>query len=41
MMNRVDRGMGVSDEGGDRRRGRNMFWGYMGHPIATNGDFVA
>jgi len=41
MVSGTGRGMGVLDEGGDRQRGRDSFWGNVGHPIVTNGDFVA
>jgi len=37
----VGRGMGVLDGGGDHRRGRGSFGVNVGHPIVTNGDFVA
>jgi len=37
----VDRGMGVLDRGGDRRRGRDNLGVNVGHPFVTNGDFVA
>ena len=37
----VGRGMGVSDEGGDRRRGKGSVGVNLGHPIVTNGAFVA
>ena len=37
----VDRGMNVLDGGGDSRKGRGSFGVNLGHPIATNGDFVA
>jgi len=37
----VGRGIGVLDGDGDRRRGRDSFGGKCGHPIVTNGDFVA
>jgi len=36
----VDRGMGVLDDGGDRRRDRAILGVNVGHPIATSGDFV-
>jgi len=36
----VGRGMGVLDEGGDRRRGRGSFGVNLGRPIVTSGDFV-
>ena len=34
-------GMGVSDFGGDRRRGRGSLGVNLQRPIVTNGDFVA
>ena len=34
----VDRGMGVLDEGGDRRRRRGSFGVNLGCPVVTNGD---
>jgi len=34
-------GMGVLDFGGDRRRGGDSFGMNVGHPIVTNGAFVA
>ena len=37
----VGRGMSVLDKGGDRRRGRSNLGQNVGHPIVTNGDFVA
>jgi len=37
----VSRGMGVLDEGGDHQRGRGNCGGKYGHPIVTNGDFIA
>jgi len=37
----VCRGMGVLDEGGDRRRGRGSFCGMdLGRPTVTNGAFA-
>jgi len=41
MVSRVGRGMGVLDGGGDRQRGRGSFGVNLGHPIVTNGDFIA
>jgi len=38
VVSRVGRGMGVSDGGGDRRRGRGSFGVNLGRPIVTNGD---
>jgi len=37
----VGRGMGVLDGGRDRRMGSGSFGVNVGHPIVTNGDFVA
>jgi len=38
----VGRGMGVLDEGGDRRKGRCSLGAVnLGRPFLTNGDFVA
>jgi len=37
----VSRGRGVLDRRGDRRKGRAGFRVNVGHPIVTNGDFVA
>jgi len=33
--------MGVLDGGDDRRKGRGSFGVNLGHPIITNGEFVA
>jgi len=37
----VGRGMCALDGVGDRRRERAVLWVNAGHPIVTNGDFVA
>jgi len=37
----VNRGIGVLDRGGDRRRKRGSFGVNVGHLIVTDGDFVA
>jgi len=37
----VSRGMGVSDGRGDRRREAAVLVVHVGHPIVTNGEFVA
>jgi len=37
----VSQYIGVLDEGGDRRRGRDILGVNVGHLIVTNGDFVA
>ena len=37
----IDRGMGVLDGGGDRRRKRGSFGVNVGRPVVTKGDFVA
>jgi len=37
----VDRRMDVLDGDGGRRRERSSFGVNVGHPIVTNGDFVA
>ena len=37
----VGRRMVVLDEGGDRRREEAILGVNVGHPIVTNGDFVA
>ena len=34
----VDRGMGLLDRDGDRRRGRGTFGVNVGHPSVTNGN---
>jgi len=41
MVSRVGQGMGILDGGGDRQRGRSSFRVNLGHPIVTNGDFLA
>jgi len=41
VMRRVGRGMGVLDEGGDRRREGAVLAVNVGHSIVINGDFVA
>jgi len=41
MVSGVGRRMGVLDGGGDRRRGSGRIGINVGHPIVTNGDFVA
>jgi len=41
MVSGVDRGMGVLDGSGDRRRGKGSFGVTLERPIVTNGDFVA
>jgi len=41
VMNGVRLGMGVLDFGGDHRRERGSFTVNFGHPIVTNGAFVA
>jgi len=39
MVSGVGQGMGVLDEGGDRRKGTGNFVGEFGRPIVTIGDF--
>jgi len=42
MVSAIGRGIGVLDEGGDRQKGKGQFWGVnLGHPVVTNGAFVA
>jgi len=41
MVNGVSQGMGALDGCGDRQMGRGIFGVNLGHPILTNGDFVA
>jgi len=41
MSDGFSRGMGVLDGGEDRRREQAVLGENMGHPIVTNGDFVA
>jgi len=36
VVSRVGRGMGVLDDGGDRRKGRSSFGVNVRHPIITN-----
>ena len=37
----VGREMGILDRGSYRRRGRGTFGVNLGHPIVTNGDYIA
>jgi len=41
MVSVVNRGMGVLDGGGNRRKERGSFVVNLGRPIVTNGDSVA
>ena len=40
MVTGVSRGMGVLDEGGDRRREGAVLVVNLGRPVVTNGDFA-